>query len=111
MTAMFAVRYASLAVLALLIAAGVNTYPSFEALLEHAYWMVAACGALIVTGLFVMKFVGPPPRAFVARAIIAFAITVTSLYAAYLGEQLVPPTLMTVNLVLGFVLLAWYARE
>jgi hypothetical protein len=36
---------------------------------------------------------------------------VTSLYAAYFGERLAPPMLMTANIVLGFVLLAWYARE
>ena len=111
MTAMFAIRYASLAVLALLIAAGVNMYPVFSRLSEYVYWVVAACGALSVTGLFVMKFVGPPPRAFVARAAIAFVITATSLYAAYVGERYAPAALMTVNVVLGFVLLGWYARE
>jgi hypothetical protein len=82
-------------------------------------WIVTACGALVVVSLFVMKFVGPPPRSFVPRAALAFALTVVSATAAVL-PRFVPAvdtympgitTLLWVELALGLALLTWYARE
>jgi hypothetical protein len=66
-----------------------------------------ACGAVTLIALFVMKFVGPPPRAFVARsALVAVMLAVTML--AFTRHV---PSLLPITLTLGFILLAWYARE
>ena len=82
-------------------------------------WIVTACGALVVVSLFVMKFVGPPPRSFVPRAALAFVLTVVSATATVL-PRFVPAAdtympgitmLLWVELALGLVLLTWYARE
>jgi hypothetical protein len=100
-----------------------------------------ACGGVVLVGLFVMKFLGPPPAAFVVRAAIAAAMLAIAVYSGVpVSHELaqiqaavtapvhdLPPadprrmrfdalhrtstTLMTVNMALGFVLLFWYARE
>ena len=67
-----------------------------------------ACGAVILTALFVMKFVGPPPHGFVPRAAIVVAMMVLTAVPFVVGES---RTLIAVTLALGFVLLSWYARE
>ena len=66
-----------------------------------------ACGAVMLVGLFIMKFVGPPPRAFVVRSIlVAVMLAVTML--TFVRQA---PSLFLITIVLGFVLLAWYAHE
>ena len=66
------------------------------------------CGAVLVIGLFAMKFVGPPPRAFFIR----LGIVVLMLLMTLCDRWLMPgPTATYVNTALGLVLLAWYARE
>jgi uncharacterized membrane protein len=100
-----------------------------------------ACGGVVLVGLFVMKFLGPPPAAFAARAAIVAAMLVLAIYSgvpvsrelAQIQAGVAAPvdelpaadprrqrfdalrktstTLMTVNMALGFVLLFWYARE
>ena len=74
-------------------------------------WYIAiayGCGAVLVVGLFAMKFVGPPPRAFFTR----LGIVVLMLIMTLFDRWLIPgPTATSVNLALGLVLLAWYARE
>jgi len=99
------------------------------------------CGAVILLSLIVMKLLGPPPRAFPIRASIAALMLAVAVYAgvpvareiARLQSQTsgamsqLPDTdprrvrfdqlhststiLMTVNMVLGLVLLFWYAKE
>jgi hypothetical protein len=99
------------------------------------------CGGVILLSLIVLKLVGPPPRAFPLRAIIVSIMLATAVYAgvpvareiAQIQAQVAGPiqrlspsdprrvrfdrlhatstTLMTVNMVLGFVLLYWYVRE
>jgi hypothetical protein len=100
-----------------------------------------ACGAVLLVCLFLMKFVGPPPHAFVVRSALVASMLSLTLYSGLrvspdidrLQRQAPPSlhdaaaqqerrgqlehlhrtatTLMTVNLVLALVLLAWYARE
>ena len=70
-----------------------------------------ACGAVLVVGLFVMKFMGPPPIGFAVRAGIAVLMLAIALAAAFVAPRSASPLLMTANLGLGFVLLAWYVRE
>ena len=69
----------------------------------------AACGGLILTGLFVMKFVGPPPHGFIPRA--ALTALMLLLVAASAVYRTVSAQLMAVNAAVGLVLLFWYVRE
>ena len=105
---MILVRYATL--VALVVWLGAMVDERFGGLLPRAHLLAYACGAATVTGLFVLKFMGPPPIAFVLRAGIAvlmLAIGVAAAVAARDASQL----LMTVDIGLGFVLLIWYVRE
>lgn len=162
---MFAVRYLALAalvvwlggmiVLALLVAP--STFRVLQAhdaatgrvlagalfgdILRHFYVLAYGCGAVIFLCLFIMKFVGPPPRAFALRAAIVAVMLALAVYAgvpvsreiAQLQSDVAGPinqlpdtdarrvrfdrlhatstTLMTVNMGLGLVLLFWYVRE
>jgi len=99
------VRYVALA--ALVVWLGGTMAALDVELMRHLAPLSYACGAVTLIGLFVMKFVGPPPRAFVARsALVAVMLAVTML--AFTRHA---PSLLLIALTLGFILLAWYARE
>ena len=75
------------------------------------HFLASACGATILLALVVMKFVGPPPHAFLPRASIVVLMLMLALYSGVrLGWEL-PVAVMTVNTGLGLVLLFWYVRE
>ncbi len=108
---MFVVRYVALAALAvwlggtiLLLAqtAGTRVLAPFDV-------MAAVFGATILACLFVMKFVGPPPQAFALRAVLAFLMTALAVYSGVYRHA--ATWAMATNIALGFILLAWYARE
>lgn len=110
-------------------------------LLSQFDLLAYACGGIVLVALFVMKFLGPPPAAFVVRAAIVAAMLAIAVYAGVpVGREIVriqagvsgpvgdlpaadprrlrvdalhrtSTTLMTVNMVLGLVLLFWYTRE
>jgi hypothetical protein len=103
----------------------------FGEILRQFHLVAYLCGGVIFVCLFVMKFVGPPPLAFVPRA--AIVATMLAL-AAYSGLVVSPriealqaggdhhsaefdslhqrsTLLMALNLGLGMVLLYWHARE
>ncbi len=63
---MILVRYATL--VALVIWLGAMVDERFGDLFRRAHLLTYACGAATVVGLFVLKFLGPPPMAFVLRA-------------------------------------------
>jgi hypothetical protein len=105
---MFVVRYVALGALVVLLSASVPASGWFGAW-EHSYGVAAIAAAIVLTALFVMKFVGPPPKGFVIRAIIAFLVVAISLYASQFARG--STAAAHVNLALGLVLLAWYARE
>ena len=102
------VRYATL--VALVIWLGAMLDQRFGGLIRQAHLIPYGCGAATVVGLFVLKFMGPPPIAFVIRAGIAVLMLAIAAAAAF-----APPDasnlLMTANIGLGFILLIWYARE
>lgn len=105
---MILVRYATL--VALVIWLGAMVDERFGDLFRRAHLIAYGCGAATVVGLFVVKFMGPPPIAFVLRAGIAvlmLAIAAAAPFVAGDASQL----LKTVNIALGFVLLIWYVRE
>ena len=105
---MILVRYATLVVLVIWLGAMVDE--RFGDLFRRAHLVAYACGAATVVGLFVLKFMGPPPIAFVLRAGIAILMLAIALAAAFVAPA-AADVLMTVNIGLGFVLLFWYVRE
>jgi hypothetical protein len=113
----------------------------FGDILRQFYIVAYVCGAVILLSLIILKLVGPPPRAFPVRAALVSFMLAIALYAgvpvareiAHIQSQVAGPmqqlpdtdprrvrfdrlhatstTLMTVNMVLGLVLLYWYVRE
>jgi hypothetical protein len=113
----------------------------FGTILRRFHFVAYACGTILFLSLFVMKFVGPPPQAWVARAAIVFLMLLLSLYSGVpvtreiesIQSQISGPvshlpekdsrrvrfnqlhrtstTLMTINMGLGLLLLFWYVRE
>jgi len=113
----------------------------FGDILRNFYILAYVCGGLILASLVIMKLVGPPPRAFPIRAAIVAMMLAVAVYAgvpvsrqiATVQSQVTGPinqlpdsdprrvrfdrlhatstVLMTVNMILGIVLLYWYVRE
>ena len=46
----------------------------FGTILRRFHYVAYACGAILYISLFLMKFVGPPPQAFVLRAVLVFVM-------------------------------------
>jgi hypothetical protein len=109
------VRYAVLAALVVWLGATVQTLAgqSPGERLSLAY----GCGGVVIVGLFVMKFVGPPPRAFALRVALAALMLATSVAAALGGTSRpadaagLSPIMHGATAAIGFILLSWYARE
>jgi hypothetical protein len=113
----------------------------FGEILRRFHFLAYGCGAILIVCLLAMKFIGPPPAAFVARISIVTLMLALALYSgipvsreiASIQAQVSGPmsalpaddarrarfdrlhslstTLMTVNMGLGLVLLYWYVRE
>ena len=113
----------------------------FGEILRRFHILAYGCGAILLACLFVMKFVGPPPQAFVARLAIVALMLAIALYSGVpvsreinqIQSQVSGPisslpqtdarrarfdrlhglstTLMMINMGLGLVLLYWYVRE
>lgn len=88
--------------------------PSADAL--RAFHLLAyACGGIMLLGLLAIKLIGPPPRAFIPRMSLVFAMLAIEIAAGApltAAMTMVPPnTLMRLNIALGLILLSWYARE
>jgi len=106
---MIVVRYVTL--VALVIWLGAMAGDQFGDLLRRVPLIPFACGAVIVIGLFVMKFMGPPPIGFILRAAIAVLMLAIALAARFVAPRGASLLLTTANIGLGFVLLIWYVRE
>ena len=83
----------------------------FPDVLRRPLPMTYACGAATIVGLFMLKFLGPPPIAFVLRAAIAVLMLAIAGLAAFVAPRDSSNLLLSVNIGLGFALLIWYARE
>jgi len=105
---MILVRYATLVALVLWL--GVMVDDRFGDLLRQAHLISYACGGATLVGLFVLKFMGPPPPAFVPRAAIAVLMLGLAFATAFVARD-VSNLLLTLNIGLGLVLLFWYVRE
>ncbi len=103
---MVVVRYAALAALVVWLA-GMLTLAFGEAL--RAPSVSLACGAVVLVSLVVIKFVGPPPRAFPVRAAIVAVMLIVAALASYAG---MPAAIaLRVNLAFAAILLFWYVHE
>lgn len=103
---MAVVRYVALAALVVWLAGMLSIV--FGDALRGAY-VPAACGVLVFVSLVVIKFVGPPPRAFLIRAAIVGCMLILTALAAL---SRVPPAIaVRLNLALGVILLVWYVYE
>jgi hypothetical protein len=101
------VRYVVLAALVVWLGGAVQALAGAK--IGNQAAMAYVCGSVIIVGLVVMKFVGPPPGDFAIRvAIVALMLAVTAA-AAVRGSNLTAT--LAVTACLGSVLLAWYARE
>ncbi|MSO31111.1 MAG: hypothetical protein EXQ48_09280 [Acidobacteria bacterium] len=109
---MLAIRYVTLAALVVWLGGMVTltllSAPSPEDL-RHFQSIGYLCGAIIFVCLFIIKFVGPPPYDFFRRVgLVALMLAI----AAYGEVRPQASTVsMTINIVLGFVLLFWYVRD
>jgi hypothetical protein len=106
---MIVVRYGTLAALVLWLSAMLGW--GAGDVVRHLPLVALACGAVTFVGLFAMKFLGPPPPAFVPRIAIVFVMLVIAAVSAVLATSAAAPWLQSVNIGLGFVLLYWYVRE
>lgn len=104
---MAVVRYVALA--ALVVWLGGMLGALFGDMLRHAALVTFASGSVIFISLLAMKVVGPPPRAFFARAAIVVLMLAGAVLAAI--HQVARSTILLINVTLGFVLLGWYVRE
>jgi hypothetical protein len=106
---MILVRYATLVALVVWLGAMMNS--RFGNLFWRVDTISYGCGLLTVVGLFVMKFMGPPPHAFVPRAAIVVLMLAIAFVSTLPATGEFSTTLMVVNIGLGLVLLYWYVRE
>lgn len=109
---MIVVRYATL--MALVIWLGGMMGARFGELIGRLDLLGYACGGAVLIGLFAMKFLGPPPPAFIPRIAIVFLMLGIAVASATLVPRITPDVakvLSTINIGLGFALLFWYVRE
>lgn len=103
---MVVVRYAALAALVVWLA-GMLAVQAGDALRGPV--VPLACGAVLLVSLVVLKFVGPPPRAFFLRAGVVAVMLAVALLASV--GRVPPTTAVPVNLALAAILLFWYVIE
>jgi len=103
------VRYATL--VALVFWLGAMTGARFGGVVRRVDLVGYACGGAMLVGLLVMKFLGPPPRSFFPRAAVALLMLAMAAGSSFAGRGRAAEALLTVNIVFGFALLIWYARE
>jgi hypothetical protein len=110
---MFAVRFVSLIALAVWIGGTIAAIVAAGGVPNdlglRARGVASICGGVVLVALFVAKFVGPPPRHFPLRASIAAIMLGVAIFADL--RHITSNAPATIEIVLGLVLLSWYARE
>lgn len=106
---MIVVRYSTLVALVLWLGAMMGA--RFGDFVGRSDLVGYLCGATIVVGLFVMKFIGPPPRAFSLRVAIVVLMLTIAVASTLKVSHDVSMMLSAANIGLGLVLLFWYVRE
>jgi hypothetical protein len=108
----FVVRYVALVALAIWMGGMVTPlwFDSGAARFQPLSRQLAyPCGAVMLLSLFILKFVGPPPRAFAFRAALVVLMLAIVTWAHAMAVTSGIPT--AVNVAIGLVLVSWYARE
>jgi hypothetical protein len=117
---MFAVRLAALTALVVwlgglfalwLLVAPIAPADEFPEILRRFHRLAYACGGTLIASLVVMKLVGPPPRGFIPRLVIAATMSAVTVYSGLRMVRELSVLMLTTDLVLGVVLLLWYVRE
>jgi hypothetical protein len=103
---MIVVRYVALAALVVWLAGMLPTAIP-DAL--RGPFVPAGCGAVVLASLFILKFVGPPPRAFFARAGIVVVMLAVALLVSF--GRLSTAIAVSVNIAFAAILLLWYVYE
>lgn len=103
---MVVVRYAALAALVVWLA---DMLPVVLGDALQRSSVAFGCGGVVLVSLVVIKFVGPPPRAFFLRAGITGAMLMIALIAVMRPDA--SALLLKANFGLALVLLFWYVRE
>lgn len=106
---MIVVRYSTLVALVLWLGAMMGA--RFGDFAGRSDLVGCLCGATIVIGLFVMKFIGPPPRAFSLRVAIVVLMLAIAVASTLPVSRDVSMMLLAANIGLGLALLFWYVRE
>jgi hypothetical protein len=104
--AMLVVRYIVLAALVVWLGGALQAIGGD--LDRHLHALAYACGGVMLVGLLVLKFVGPPPHGFLIRIALILAVLGVTTVAVFRGQS--RPTTVA-SAALGGILLAWYARE
>jgi hypothetical protein len=108
----FVVRYVALVALAVWVGGMVTPF-WLDADPAHGHslsrQLAYACGGAALVSLFLLKFVGPPPRAFPFRASLVVLMLTIVTYAHLMSVTSVLPAAL--NIAIGLILLSWYARE
>ena len=113
---MFAIRYVALLSLVVwlggMIWLGLFVTPTPE-ILGRFHLAQYVCGFVVLVCLFAIKFIGPPPHAFIPRVAIVVLMQLIAVASGYQFNEMIgiSRALMTVNLGLGLVLLYWYVTE
>jgi hypothetical protein len=108
----FVVRYVALVALAIwvggmVVAFWLDAGPArFQPLSRQ---LAYPCGGAVLVSLFLLKFVGPPPRAFPFRAALVALMLANVTYAHAMSVTSVAP--LALNVAVGLILMSWYARE
>ena len=103
---MIAVRYVALA--ALVVWLGGSMASVAGEIFQRLDLLSYGCGAVIIICFFIMKFMGPPPRAFLPRLGL---VVLMLLVAAYAGLRHPSTAILSLNVGFGAILLFWYIRE
>jgi hypothetical protein len=107
----FVVRYVALVALAIWVGGMVAPFwmprsldvPTLSGPLAYA------CGGTELVSLVVLKFVGPPPRAFPVRAVLV--VLMLGIAASAQALRVTSPIPSLLNVAAGLVLLSWNASE
>jgi len=108
----FVVRYAALAALAIWVGGMVAPFwldAGSTRLQPLSRQLAYPCGGAVLISLFLLKFLGPPPRAFAFRAALIVLMLAIVTYAQVMTVTSPVPALVTI--LVGLILLSWYARE
>ncbi|MEP7310779.1 MAG: hypothetical protein ABJA98_35220 [Acidobacteriota bacterium] len=109
---MFVARYVALVALAIWMGGMVTPFwinADLARVPPLSRQLAYTCGAAVVVSLFLLKFVGPPPRAFPFRTgLVVLMLTIVT-YAHIMSVTSIMPTAL--NIAIGLILLSWYARE